>query len=256
MRIVSVILISGLVVFAGGCAGSKASDVSLDGRSNYEKGMEALEKGKYLKSQEELNQAVISGAHTDWGDDASYYLAEAYFLNKEYLLAISEYERLIRRMPFSEYIEQARFRICECYIAESPWYFQDQTYTDKAIESIQEFLDDYPASEFKDAALEANKKLRTKLGQKSFETGVLYLKMDEPGPALVAFEEVITNYYDTEYFTRAYLESVHAYCMMPDIDKARDFLQMNQEILDSDDLTKQAEAYIQEAIKLKKRREK
>ncbi len=251
----SFILVFG-ILFIGGCAGGKAGSMSLDGRENYETGLELLEKKKYLRAQEEFNQAVISGAHTEWGDDASFYLAESYFLNKEYLLAISEYERMIRRMPFSEFIERARYRICECYIAESPKYFHDQNYTVKAMDSIQDFLDDFPNSEFRADAIEANKQLREKLGKKAYESGILYLKMDEPGPALIAFEEVITNYYDTESFAMAFVESIHAYCMLPDIEQAQAYYSENKEIIDSNGLSDQAEAYIQAAINEKKRREK
>ncbi|MFH1851740.1 MAG: outer membrane protein assembly factor BamD [Candidatus Neomarinimicrobiota bacterium] len=234
-------------LIAFNCAGNKPVNTDLDAKANYDKGMEMLQKKRYLRAQEEFNQAVISGAHTEWGDDASFYLGEAYFLNKEYLLAISEYERLIRRMPFTEYLERARYRICECYIAESPDFFHDQTYTLRAIEEIQEFLDDFPISDFRAEALTANNKLREKLGQKSYETGILYLKMDEPKPAIVAFEDVINNYYDTRYFKLSHLEIVNSYCLIPDIAAAEQFIKDKEQIFTDDDLLSRANAAIKAA---------
>ena len=67
----------------------------------FDRAMNYLEKKRYLRAQEEFNSVAIRGLHTDLGDDAQFYLGESYFLNKEYILAIPEYDRLIRRMGFS-----------------------------------------------------------------------------------------------------------------------------------------------------------
>lgn len=241
------------LVLIAGCAGSRV-EADLDGRNHFDKGLKALEKKRYLRAQEELNQAVISGAHTEWGDDAMFYLAEAYFLNEEYILAIAEYDRLIRRMPFTEFLEQARYRICESYILESPKYFHDQEYTQRAIDEVQSFLDDFTVSDYRDDALKAHEMLRTKLAQKSYETGILYIKMDEPEPAKIAFANVLTNYYDTKYFELAHLETLHAYCIDFEIDKARDYLEEQAGVFDDQKLYEKAESYIAAAEKALKRR--
>ena len=62
------------------------------------------------------------------------------------MLAIAEYEKLTRKMGYSSFVEDARFKICEAYRIESPKYYHDQEYTLKALERYQEFLDDYPNS--------------------------------------------------------------------------------------------------------------
>ena len=68
------------------------------------------------------------------------------------MLAVAEYDRLTRRMPFSQYVESARYRICQSYVTLSPKYFRDQTYSEKALEKLQEFIDDYPNSKHTVAA--------------------------------------------------------------------------------------------------------
>ena len=108
--------------------------------------MENLEREKYLQAQTDFKYVVMRGTGTDLGDDAQYYLGEAYFRNKEYLLAVAEYEKLTRRMGFSPFVEDARFKICEAYRIESPKYYHDQEYTKKSLERYQEFLDDFPES--------------------------------------------------------------------------------------------------------------
>jgi len=131
------------ILFTCNCAGTKAgAEHTIEER--FEQGMEFLEKEKYLRAQDEFTSVLIRGSGTELGDDAQYYLGEAYFLNKEYILAISEYEKLTRKMAFSPFVEEARFKICEAYRIESPDFYHDQTYTEKALERYQEFLDDFP----------------------------------------------------------------------------------------------------------------
>ena len=129
-------------------------------------GLDNLEKEKYLQAQADFKYVVIRGTGTDLGDDAQYYLGEAFFRNEEYLLAVSEYEKLTRRMGFSPFVEDARFKICEAYRIESPKYYHDQQYTEKALNRYQEFLDDYPDSKFNDEVLLSITMLREKLGKK------------------------------------------------------------------------------------------
>ena len=119
----------------------------------FKNGLDNLEEEKYLQAQSDFTQVLIRGSGSDLGDDAQYYIGEAYYRNEEYLSSIVEYEKLTRRMGFSPYVEDARFKICESYKIESPKYFHDQEYTEKALERYQEFLDDYPDSEYFDEVL-------------------------------------------------------------------------------------------------------
>ena len=105
--------------------------------------MDFLDQEKYVKAQEEFQFILSRGTGTDYGDDAQFFLAEAYFLNEQFLLSITEYENLTRKMAFSPFFEKSRFRICEAYRIESPDYYNDQSYTEKALERYIEFLDDF-----------------------------------------------------------------------------------------------------------------
>ncbi len=120
-----------MIGYVTGCAGKKPID-KLTIEERYKRGHEMLEKSKYYNAQQEFQIIVFTGSHTELGDDAQFYLAESYFKNEEYLLAINEFERLTRKMKFSPHVEQSRWRICEAYVAESPNYYHDQSNTDKA----------------------------------------------------------------------------------------------------------------------------
>ena len=141
-------------LFLTSCAGSKYNDdIALQEQFNI--GLENLENEKYLQAKLDFKQIVIRGTGAALGDDAQYFLGEAYFMNEEYLEAIAEYEKLTRRMGFSPFVEDARFKICEAYRIESPKYYHDQEYTEKALERYQEFLDDFQQSKLKGEVLKS-----------------------------------------------------------------------------------------------------
>ena len=183
-----------------------------------------LEKEKFLQAQSDFKYVVMRGTGSDLGDDAQYYLGEAFFRNKEYLLAVAEYEKLTRRMAFSPFVEDARFKICEAYRIESPKYYHDQEYTEKALERFQEFLDDFPNSNLNDEALASIESLREKLGLKLYETGILYMKLDEFESAKMTFQTLIDMYYDTDMIQFAYQGMVKALARNKQIDEANAFL--------------------------------
>ena len=161
----SILLYTGLLI--SGCASNKTI-AEIDYNAEFENGKAALNKKKYIRAQEKFNTVVVGASHTELGDDALFYLGESYYYAKDYLLAVAEYDRLTRRMPFSPYVESARYRICQSYVTLSPKYFRDQTYSEKALEKLQEFIDDYPNSKHTVSAQDDIKILRNKLSQKYF----------------------------------------------------------------------------------------
>ncbi|MEE9572437.1 MAG: outer membrane protein assembly factor BamD [Candidatus Neomarinimicrobiota bacterium] len=225
------------------CAGNKPVDkLSLEER--YKRGQDFLENKKYYNAQQEFQIIVFSGSHTEWGDDAQFYLAESYFKNKEYILAISEYERLTRKMKYSPFVEKCRWRICEAYVAESPKYYHDPSNTHKALQKLQEFIDEYPDSEFSDEASKTIKKLRNKLGEKMLETAILYQKLHAYDSAIVAFEDLLRQYYDTDFAEEAHVGIVRSYSLMNKVEEAKNYYQSNENKILSPGLKSKALEYI------------
>ena len=213
-------------------------------------GLDNLDKEKYLQAQLDFKHIVIRGTGSDLGDDAQYYLGEAYFRNEEYLEAIAEYEKLTRRMGFSPFVEDARFKICEAYRIESPKYFHDQEYTEKALERYQEFLDDYHNSKYVNDVLASIEILREKMGLKLYETGILYMKMEEYESAKMTFERVVDHYYDTAVVHQARQGMVKALAQNRQIDEALALLDENEMNLTEHGLYNDAKDTIQDVQKM------
>ena len=213
--------------------------------------MTHLENEKYLNAQIDFKNNVIRGKGTDLGVDAQYYLAEAYFKNKEYLLAVSEYEKLTRRMGFSPFVEDSRFKICEAYRIESPKYYHDQEYSEKSLQRYQEFLDDYPNSKYTSDVLISIETLREKLGRKLYESGILYMKMEEFESAEMSFQKTIDLYYDTKILNKAIQGKIKAMAKKGDLEIASELLLKHKESLINENLFSEIDDEIKN-IKLKK----
>ena len=237
-----IILFTSLIITS--CSSTKPEEVDL--QKQFDRAMNYLEKKRYMRAQEEFNSVAIRGLHTDLGDDAQFFLGESYFLNKEYILAIAEYDRLIRRMGFSEYVQKARWRICQCYVEQSPKYYHEQSSTERALSKLQEFLDDYPNTEFHEEALTTITNMRNKLATKLYESGRLYVKMEEYASAIITYEDLLANYYDTELVDDAHLQIVKCHALAGEIEKAVDYLANNRKQFSNDDQLAEAEKFIKQ----------
>jgi len=205
-----------------GCS-STLPDESLSLAEHLKIGMDYLDEEKYVKAQDEFKFVLSRGTGTDYGDDAQFFLAEAYFLNNQFMLSITEYENLTRKMAYSPFFEKSRFRICEAYRIESPAYYNDQFYTEKALERYIEFLDDFPDSEYNQTVTESMSILRNKLAKKLYETGILYLKMDEFEPARMSFNNALDQYYDTDIIEEVHVGMIKSFIQEKNINQAKDY---------------------------------
>ncbi len=246
IRIINFILIVISLGIIVNCAGKNPVE-KLPLEERYKRGQEFLENKKYYNAQQEFQIIVLSGSHTEWGDDAQFYLAESYFKNKEYIIAINEYERLTRKMKYSPYVEKCRWRICEAYVAESPNYYHDQSNTHKALQKLQEFIDEYPDSEYRDKANKTIKKLRNKLAEKILETALLYIKLHAYDSAIVAFEDLLGQYYDTDLAEEAHVGIIRSYSLMKKVEEAENYYKSNEGKISSSALKAKSLEYIKSA---------
>ena len=231
------------------CGISNPFDDNIPYKTRFDDGLAFFEEEKYVKSSQQFNIIVERASHTDLGDDALFFLAESYFLNEDYDLALIEFEKLVSRMGFSPYIEKSRWRICETLMLLSPNFYHDQDSSIKAITQIQEFLDDFPNSEFSKDADKLINELRTRLAEKNMETGKLYIKLKAYDSAMTSYEIVVNEYYDTKFFNDANMEIIRCLVLLKKSDEAKQFLadlEMNEKSIVTDEFKKQALSVIKD----------
>jgi len=225
------------------CGATNIFDDNTPYKQRFDEGLEFFEKEKYNQSAQQFNIIVQRASHTDLGDDSLFFLAESYFLNKDYNLALIEFEKLVSRMGFSPYIEKSRWRICETLTLLSPNYFHDQDSSVKAISQIQDFIDDYPNSQYINEADNLLLTLRNRLAKKHMETGKLYKKLKAYDSAQQSYESVVNNYYDTKFYYDANLEIIRCLILLGEKNEAEVFLKnlrMKEESIITNEFNRQA----------------
>ena len=200
----------------------------------YEKGVELFTKGKYTRAQEQFDYIVMNNPGARIAIDAQHYLAECMFNNKNYVEATTEYVKYIRWSDNLDKIEASRYKICRCAILSSETYQKDQGETLQALSLLQEFIDEYPESIFRDPAEKFVIEIRNKLAKKEYEAGRLYLKLEEYQSAIIYFEGLLYEFYDTDFADRAHVAIILAYFLNDEIEKAKLYLEKNHNNISSE----------------------
>ena len=214
-----------IVVCAFSCGRNKIKS-GLTVEERMKDAIRKFDDGDYLDVKTEFQIIILNYPGSSLSDKAQFYLAECHFKLKEYILASAEYQKLIRVYPNSDYVDDAQYKVALANFKLSPKYSLDQTNTEKTIVELQKFLEDYPNSELVKEANEMMAKCREKLAKKSYKSGVSYKKRSLYRSAVIYYEYVLDNYYDTSFAEIALFEKAECLKLLEDYEEAITFYQL------------------------------
>ena len=228
--------------------GCSKKDVQLeeDLSPRYEKALKYFDKGKYSRAKDEFDYIIMADPGSKIANESQYYMAESMFQIEEYDEASIAFDRYVRFSPDYSKIEKARYRICECAINLSNSYQREQSQTHRALEQIQMFIEDFPASDLIDNAENAMLALRLKLAQKDYEVGRMYLKLEEYDSALIYFRSVLNHYYDTSFSDDARIGIIFAHILNDNHEGAKSYFKSQKGRFISEPKFKEAESLLQD----------
>ncbi len=193
----------GLILIVGSGCGHKINKQALGPDEYFEYAKKKFDDGDYLEAITDFTVIILKFSGNPVVDDAQYYLAESHFKSKEYLVAISEYQKLITDYPTSPYAPLAQFKIGLSYYKLSLRPELDQEYTYKGIREFQTFIEENPHHELKEQAEKFIRELRIKLAKKKLLAANTYRKMGIYDSAVIYYDIVISEYYDTPQLAEA-----------------------------------------------------
>lgn len=217
-----------MAVFIIACSNSDV-DFDEDLTARFEKGMQYYETEKFKKAKEEFDFIVMNNPGSRLAVDSQYYLAESLFETKKYIEATVAFEQYIRYSNDLGKIELSRYRICECAIETSMIYQKDQKSTKTALNKLQEFIEDFPESEYVNTASIEITNIREKLATKLYQTARLYLKLEEYESALIYYNQVLDNYYDTTLSDDARIGIMFTYILRDSQESAESYIRLNKD---------------------------
>ncbi len=200
-----------LVVLAS-CSKFRRIQKSEDWRVKYEAGFKYYEKKDYYHAAilfEEI-RPIVRGLPE--GEKVEFYLAYCQYNEKTYLLASNQFKTFYETYGRSALAEEAQFMYAYSLFVASPAPNLDQKESIESMDAMQNFLNQYTDSKFRDRAVEVITISRQKLEEKGYENAKQYLRLRMYKAAIISFDNFKKNFPDSHYLEElAYLKVISQY---------------------------------------------
>ena len=128
-----------------------------------------------------------------------YYYAYCHYYQKQYDLATYYFKNFHDTYQRSPFAIESLFMSAYSSLKSTPDYYLDQSNTTTAINSLQDFINRYPDSQYVSQAEDAIRDLRQKLEVKSFKKAVLYQRLRRYKAAVIAYDNFRKSFPDSQY---------------------------------------------------------
>ena len=157
-----------------------------------------FEKEKYLEAQTLYENVIPFYRGKQEAAEIFFNYAYTHYYQSEYLLANHYFKNFGTTYYQSPNREEAMYMAAISHYEMSPKYKLDQTYTDKAINDFQLFINTFPNSERAAEATRLIDEMRAVKEEKAYQEGQLYFDIKQYQSAIVSFENMLIEYPDSE----------------------------------------------------------
>ncbi|QQL49232.1 outer membrane protein assembly factor BamD [Mucilaginibacter ginkgonis] len=193
-------LLAAFIITIGSCKSSfEKLKASNDVAKKYQEAVKYYNKKDYSKALVLFEDLTPRYKGREGAEDLFYYYAYANYKLKDYTSARYHFKNFAETYPTSPRAEECRFMSAYCFYLDSPIYSLDQDNTQKAIESLQLFINLYPKSDRVAEASKLIENLRFKLEEKAYANAKLYLTISDYQSAVIAFGNALRDYPDTKF---------------------------------------------------------
>jgi outer membrane protein assembly factor BamD len=159
--------------------------------------------------------------YSEWARKSLIMSSYAYYEAGEYDDCIAAAKRYITLHPGSPDAAYAQFLIASSYYDEIPDVTRDQARTEKALNSLQEVIRKYPATEYANSAKQKIEVARDQLAGKEMQVGRYYLNKKDYTGAINRFKVVVTRYQTTRHVEEALERLTEAYMALGIVEEAQ-----------------------------------
>lgn len=204
MRRVSLLTACILVLIAGfSCSKFRKIEKNPDWRVKYEASLAYYNKKDYYRASVLFDQILPIIRGLPEAEKVQFYLAYCQYYEKLYLLSSEQFKSFYETYGRGVLSEEARFMYAYSLYKSSPGSNLDQSGSIQAMTSMQEFLNRFPSSQFKDQAADVIFTTQIKLEKKGFDNARQYVKMRSYKAAIVALNSFKNNFPDSKYLEEA-----------------------------------------------------
>src|SRR5688572_31127131 len=157
------------LVIGVSCGKFRKIEKSQDWRVKYEAALNYYNKEYYYRASVLFEQIIPIVRGLPEGEKVQFYLAYCQYHDKLYLLASEQFKTFYETYGRSSMAEEARYMYAYSLYRSSPKENLDQTSSIDAMAAMQEFLNRYPNSKFRDQAIDVIMTTQKKLERKGFD---------------------------------------------------------------------------------------
>jgi outer membrane protein assembly factor BamD len=196
---ITYLLFPALLLAALACSKFRKLERSEDWRLKYEAGQDYFKKKDYYHAAILFEQILPIVRGLPEGEKVEFYLAYCQYYQKTYLLASNQFKVFYETYGRSSLSEEAYFMYAYSLYTASPDAQLDQKSSIEAMSAMQNFLNQFPGSQFSDKATEVVASCQQKLEQKEFDNANQYLKMRYYQAAVIAFGNFRKTFPDSKF---------------------------------------------------------
>lgn len=174
--IVKVLLGIWVTFLLGSCSPFSKLQKSGTDDEKYKGAVEYYKKGEWYRAGllfEELIPVLKGSTESEM---AQFYYAYTQYHQQQYLLSSTLFKKFYETFARSEYAQEAMYMYAYSLYKDTPSFNLDQSNTLTATSALQDFINTYPDSKYKDEATKLILDLRGKLERKAYEKAKLYYK--------------------------------------------------------------------------------
>ncbi|MGI4832120.1 MAG: outer membrane protein assembly factor BamD [Janthinobacterium lividum] len=201
-RLISATLLASALLL-GSCTGYQKLLKSTNVNEKYEAAIKYYDKGDFFRAGTLLEELIPLLKGRPEAEKAQFYFANTSFKQRNYVLAAYYFKQFVDTYPNSPQVEEAQFLRARSLYRDSPTYELDQTNTVTALETIQDFLNNYPTSQFRADADGMSQELQKKLENKAFTSSKLYYALRYNQAAVTALGNFNVQYPGSAYAEQA-----------------------------------------------------
>ena len=161
-------------------------------------GLQAMEREEWEEAAESFEYVLLSSGFNR-ASEARLLLAETQYAQEHYIESRSEFQRVIDRWPADTVAVRAALGVCRSLASLSPITQRDQSSTREARLACWQVAADFAGMVIGLQASRLADEMSIKLAEQDYETGLHYLRRGLLDSALLYFEEVATEFSETEW---------------------------------------------------------
>lgn len=195
--ILSIFLASGFLLLTSCKSEYEKIRASGDIEEIYKKAFELFDAKEYAQAQGLFELIINNYRGKEEAEKIYFHYSYTHYHLNRFVLSSYYFKNFSTTFPNSTFREEADYMTAYSNFRLSPSYRLDQTYSAKAIEQFQIFVNTYPTSERVSKCNDLIDEMRRKLEQKAFAEGELYYNLKQYQAATQSFENLLKDFPET-----------------------------------------------------------